>query len=352
MVAEFWPGRRVFVTGHTGFKGGWLATWLHRMGADVTGYALAPATTPNLFEAAGVGRRIRSVLGDVRDAEALRGALHASRAEIVFHLAAQPLVRASYVDPAGTYATNVMGTVHLLEAVRTAGTVRAAVIVTSDKCYDNREEPRPFREGDRLGGRDPYSNSKACAELVTGAYRASFFSQADAAGVATVRAGNVIGGGDWADDRLVPDVLRAFAQGEPAVIRHPSAIRPWQHVLDPLCGYLLLAERLACRSIAGDAWNFGPDDADARSVECVADGLASRWGNGASWTIDPRTQPHEAMMLRLDSSRARAELGWKPRLSLETALDWTIDWHRQWRGAGGDAQEIMVRQIEHYESLA
>ena len=349
MNCEFWRGRRVFVTGHTGFKGGWLVTWLRHMGADVTGYALPAATVPSLFEAAEVGQAVRSLVGDVRDAEALRRALHESGAEIVFHLAAQPLVRASYLDPAGTYATNVMGTVHLLEAIRTAGVVRAAIIVTSDKCYENRGSARPFRETDRLGGTDPYSNSKACAELVTSAYRESYFAGADAVAVATVRAGNVIGGGDWAADRLVPDVLRAFAEGKPAVIRQPSAVRPWQHVLEPLRGYVMLAEALASRTTVAGAWNFGPDHEDFRSVQWVADGLASRWGGGASWTEDPRAHPPEAMTLRLDSSQARADLGWKPQLSLETALDWTIEWQQAWLGLGRAAPEITLRQIARYE---
>jgi CDP-glucose 4,6-dehydratase len=350
MNPDFWNGRRVFVTGHTGFKGGWLVLWLRRVGADVTGFALAPATDPSLFEAARTGDGIRSVIADVRDPAAVGAALHESGAEIVFHLAAQSLVRASYLDPAGTYATNVMGTVHVLEAIRTAGSVRAAVIVTSDKCYENREWPWPYREADRLGGRDPYSNSKACAELVTSAYRSSFFSGGGAAKVATVRAGNVIGGGDWAKDRLVPDLLRAFAAGEQAVIRNPEAVRPWQHVLEPLHGYILLAEALLSRSALADSWNFGPHDADVREVRWVADHLASRWGDGASWTADAGTHPHEARTLRLDSSRARAELGWVPRLSLETALDWVIEWQRAWLGAPGEAREITLRQMARYET--
>jgi CDP-glucose 4,6-dehydratase len=350
MRAEFWRGRRVFVTGHTGFKGGWLVIWLRRMGADVTGYALAPVTEPSLFTVARVSDGIRSVIGDVRDSAAVRDALHESGAEILFHFAAQSLVRASYLDPAGTYATNVLGTAHVLDAMRTARSVRAAVIVTSDKCYENREWVWPYRETDPLGGKDPYSNSKACAELVTAAFRSSFFSGPDSAAVATVRAGNVIGGGDWAHDRLVPDLLRAFQIGQPAVIRNPAAIRPWQHVVEPLHGYILLGEALLSGDHVAESWNFGPGDADVRPVRWVADGLASRWGAGASWTDDPSAHPHEAMTLRLDSSRAHAQLGWMPRLSLETALDWTIEWHREWLSAPHRAREVTVRQITQYEA--
>jgi CDP-glucose 4,6-dehydratase len=351
MSREFWRGRRVLVTGHTGFKGGWLVTWLLRMGAEVTGYALPPQTVPNLFEAAGVAEGIRSRFGDVRDAPAVRTAVRESEAEIVFHLAAQSLVRASYLDPVGTYATNVMGTVHLLDAIRSSDSVRAAVIVTSDKCYENREWPWAYRENDRLGGRDPYSNSKACAELVTSAYRSSFFGRGDGPVLATARAGNVIGGGDWAADRLVPDLLRAFAAGEPAVIRHPAAIRPWQHVLEPLHGYLLLAEAmLSGRSLAG-AWNFGPDGANAQPVRWVANRLASRWGGGASWREAAGEHPHEATTLQLDSSRARVDLDWTSRLPLDMALEWIVEWHRDWLAAPGESRALVLRQIARYESL-
>jgi CDP-glucose 4,6-dehydratase len=349
MNPEFWRGRRVFVTGHTGFKGGWLVIWLHRLGAAVTGYALAPETTPNLFEVARVGDGIRAITGNVRDAEALRAALHESDAEVVFHLAAQSLVRESYLRPVDTYATNVMGTVHLLDAIRSAPGVRSAVIVTSDKCYANLEWPWPYRENDRLGGRDPYSSSKACAELVTAAFRGSFFAGPGAAAIATARAGNVIGGGDWAKDRLVPDLLRAFTGGMPAVIRNPDATRPWQHVLEPVHGYLMLAQALFIGDGFADAWNFGPDDAGVRPVRWVADALASRCGEGARWTEDTTTHPPEAMSLQLDSARTRARLGWAPRLSLETALDWVVEWQRAYRASPAEAREATLRQIARYE---
>jgi CDP-glucose 4,6-dehydratase len=338
---DFWRGRRVFVTGHTGFKGSWLATWLTRLGAHVTGYALAPDETPNLFEAARVADDIDSRIGDVRDFESLRGALAGSDAEVVFHLAAQPLVRKSYENPVETYATNVMGTVHLLEAVRTQKSVRAVVVVTSDKCYENREWPWPYRENDALGGRDPYSSSKACQELVAAAYRQSF----PGAAIATARAGNVIGGGDWARDRLVPDLIRAFSAGESAVIRNPASIRPWQHVLEPLCGYLLLAEKLVDGDGFTQGWNFGPYEQDVRPVRWIADALVARWKDGAQWQQDGSTHPHEAMTLKLDSTRARTLLHWTPRLSLDESLDWIVEWHR-----AADRRAITLQQIERYEA--
>lgn len=341
MNQDFWRGKRVFVTGHTGFKGSWLVTWLARLGAQVTGYALAADQTPNLFEAARVGEDIDSRIGDVRDLESLREALAGSEAEVVFHLAAQSLVRKSYESPVDTYATNVMGTVHLLEAVRASGSVQAVVVVTSDKCYENREWARPYREDDALGGRDPYSNSKACQELVASAYRQSFPGPA----IATARAGNVIGGGDWARDRLVPDLVRAFSAKEPAVIRNPASIRPWQHVLEPLHGYLLLAEKLVNGDGFAEAWNFGPSEGDVRPVRWIADALVSRWNDGAQWTQDAGTHPHEAVTLTLDSTRARTVLGWAPRLSLDESLDWIVEWHR-----APDARAITLQQIERYEA--
>ncbi len=344
MNASLWCGRRVFLTGHTGFKGAWLALWLRRLGADVTGYALAPDTTPNLFEAARVGEGMRSILRDVRDLDALRNALNESGAEIVLHLAAQSLVRESYVRPVDTYATNVMGTVHVLEAVRESKTVKAVVVVTSDKCYENRELAVPFREDEPLGGRDPYSSSKAGAELVASAYRSSFFKN-----IATARAGNVIGGGDWAKDRLVPDLMRAFTKGEAAEIRNPLSIRPWQHVLEPLHGYLMLAESLL-RGEHAEAWNFGPDDSDVRPVQWIADELARRWGNGASWTQDRETHPHEAHTLTLDSAKARTQLHWTPRLSLSDALDWIVEWHREFNAAPERAREVTMEQIARFEA--
>jgi CDP-glucose 4,6-dehydratase len=293
---------------------------------------------------------MRSVLGDVRDADALRETVTSSGAEIVFHLAAQPLVRASYADPSGTFATNVMGTVNLLEAVRTSRTVRAVVVVTSDKCYDVSETGVPHRESDRLGGRDPYSSSKACAELVTAAYRTAFLSSAPA--VATARAGNVIGGGDWAADRLLPDLLRALASGQSANIRNPEAVRPWQHVLDAVHGYLLLAEALAAGSTAAEAWNFGPDEGDARTVRWVVENVTQRWGGSARWCIDTDVHPPETAMLRLDSSKARARLGWRPRLDIDAALHWTVEWHRAWLEHPSSARDITKVQIARYEGSA
>ena len=349
MNPSFWKNRRVFLTGHTGFKGTWLALWLAKHGARVTGYALAPDTTPNMWSAATPVAAVDSIIADVRDAEALRNALANSNAEVVFHLAAQPLVRESYARPVDTYATNVMGTVHLLDACRDVASVRAVVVVTTDKVYENRDWVWPYREIDRLGGRDPYSNSKACAELVTSAYRASFFH--DGAAVATARAGNVIGGGDWAQDRLVPDLLRAFAAGESALIRNPGAVRPWQHVLEPLHGYLLLAEGLWERRELADAWNFGPYEHDVRPVRAVADALAAQWGGGASWHTEETNGPHEAMLLRLDSSRARTVLGWQPKLTIDTALEWIVEWHRRFENAPQSALDITFEQIERYEAL-
>ncbi|HYF58551.1 MAG TPA: CDP-glucose 4,6-dehydratase [Burkholderiaceae bacterium] len=349
MNAAFWRGRRVFLTGHTGFKGSWLSLWLQSVGAETTGFALPPPTSPSLFDEAGVARGMRSVIGDVRDAGALRDALVAARPEVVIHMAAQPLVRRSYVDPVETYSTNVMGTVHLLEAVRACPTVRAVVNVTTDKCYENREWVWGYREDEPMGGRDPYSSSKGCAELVSAAYRASFLAAGPA--LATARAGNVIGGGDWASDRLVPDVLAAFAEGRAVEIRNPGAIRPWQHVLEPLRGYLTLAERLHEHGAAyAEAWNFGPNDADARPVGWIVERLVSRWGDGASWRPSPGEHPHEATWLKLDVSKARARLGWEPALGLEAALDLIVDWTRH-RLAGGDVRERTLAQIDRYRSL-
>ena len=311
---SFWRGKRVFVTGHTGFKGAWLALWLTDLGAEVTGYSLPPPTDPSLFDISGVRSRLRHLDGDVRDEAALAHAVREARPEIVFHMAAQSLVRVSYDEPAATYATNVMGTVNVLEAVRRCDGVRAVVCVTSDKCYENRETPRPYREDDAMGGHDPYSSSKGCAELVASAYRRSFFSgPGDASGraaLATARAGNVIGGGDWAKDRLVPDLLNGFAAGVRPLIRFPSAVRPWQHVLEPLAGYLRLAEALWMGDpAAADGWNFGPDDADAQPVSWIADRLAALWGEGAAWETTGEPQPHEAHFLRLDCAKARQKLG-------------------------------------------
>jgi CDP-glucose 4,6-dehydratase len=344
----FWAGKRVFLTGHTGFKGGWAALWLQRMGAHVTGFALAPPTSPALFEVAGVAEGMTSIIGDIRDRDALREALVAADPEIVLHMAAQPLVRASYDDPVGTYATNVMGTVHLLEAVRKASSVRAVCVVTTDKCYENREWVWGYREDEAMGGYDPYSNSKGCAELVVSAYRRSFFSGGTCAAIASGRAGNVIGGGDWADDRLIPDILRAIAGGEKVLIRNPVAVRPWQHVLEPVAGYLVLAHALwSDPKAAAEAWNFGPRDDDAKPVQWIVEKMCGLWGNDAGWTHDDGTQPHEARYLKLDVSKARAGLGWQPRWSLSEALDSITAWHRAWL-AGADMHAHCLHEIERF----
>lgn len=344
---EFWRGRRVLLTGHTGFKGSWLGLWLQSMGAELHGLALAPPTTPALFDQADVGAGMVSRLGDVRDHEFVRGVVRDCKPEIVIHMAAQSLVRYSYQAPVETYATNVMGTVNVLEAARHARTVRAIVNVTSDKCYENREWDWGYREHDRLGGNDPYSNSKACVELVTQAYRRSFFQGAGIA-LATARAGNVIGGGDWAVDRLVPDILRAFENHRPVAIRNPRATRPWQHVLEPLAGYLMLAERLYTEGQAfAEGWNFGPEEQDARPVRWIVEHMVQAWGNGVSWMVDGDEQPHEAHDLRLDSSRAKSRLAWRPRWNLSTAIGKVLEWHRGWL-AGDDVRARCLQQIEQY----
>ena len=330
---DFWEGKRVFLTGHTGFKGGWLSLWLQAMGAEVHGYALHPPTEPNLFAVAEVGKGMtNSEIADIRDADELRIAMRAARPEIVFHMAAQPLVRYSYAQPAETYAVNVMGTVNLFEAVRATSGVKAVVNVTTDKCYENRERVLGYREDEAMGGFDPYSSSKGCAELVTAAYRRSFFESAGIS-LASVRAGNVIGGGDWAADRLIPDFLRALDAGETLRIRCPSATRPWQHVLEPLSGYLTLAERLYQDGAAfAEAWNFGPADEDTHSVQWLVERLVEMRKN-ASWECDETPQPHEAHYLKLDSSKARNRLSWRPQWRLHATLQKTLEWHDAWRNA-------------------
>lgn len=350
----FFHGKKVFLTGHTGFKGSWLTLWLRQLGAEVTGYALAPNTRPSLFELARVGEGITSHIADIRDLPTLQAALQQARPDIVIHMAAQPLVRESYRSPVETYATNVMGAVHLLEAVRHTPGVRAVVNVTTDKCYENREWHWGYREEEPMGGHDPYSNSKGCAELVTAAYRSSYFTPSTvnsqpSTAIATARAGNVIGGGDWAEDRLIPDILRAIGEGRPVMIRNPHAIRPWQHVLEPLSGYLLLAQRLYEDGPAhAQAWNFGPLDDDAQPVQWIADYLTRAWGEGARWEQDTGENPHEATYLKLDCSKARARLGWRPRWSLAEALDRILAWQRAYLN-GADLREITLRQIVEYQ---
>lgn len=348
MTSEFWRGRKVFLTGHTGFKGSWLSLWLHTLGAEVTGFALTPPTAPSLFEQARVADvLIASKIGDVRDLTELTLALKKARPEIVIHLAAQPIVRASYEDPVATYATNVMGTVNLLEAVRQTDGVLAVINVTSDKCYENREWLHAYRETDALGGHDPYSSSKGAAELVASAYRRSFFSATTGPRLASVRAGNVIGGGDWAADRLVPDYFRALDAGIPLVIRSPDAVRPWQHVLDPLAGYLILAQKLVevGADFAGE-WNFGSSEVNTRSVGFIASYLCQKAGGRVD--VEQNQQLHEAQLLRLDSGKARARLGWEPRCGIKEALDQTVNWHRAWR-AGEDMQKVTMEQIAAYQ---
>lgn len=339
----------MLITGNSGFKGSWLSLWLADCGATVTGYSLAPPTAPSLFEAADVAGVTKAIHGDVRDLEHLRLVIAEEAPDVIVHMAAQAIVRESYADPVTTYATNVLGTVHVLEAARHS-TARAVVVVTSDKCYDNKEWVWPYRENEPLGGRDPYSSSKACAELVTSAYRSSFFS--DGPAVASVRAGNVIGGGDWAADRLIPDLVRAFGRRESAVIRNPASIRPWQHVLEPLNGYLMLAERLFDDRNAADAWNFGPADTDVRPVAWIADRIVQLWGGNAAWKQDSAVHAHEARTLTLDSTRARRQLGWAPLLSLEDALQWIVEWHREFSAGSASARELTFRQIARYEELA
>lgn len=353
-MKSFWKGKKVFVTGHTGFKGAWLCLWLHSLGADVYGYALEPPTHPSLFDLARVGDLIYSRTGDIRDVGALQGALAEASPEMVIHMAAQPLVRESYLNPVETFSTNVMGTAHVFEAVRNVSSVRAVVNVTTDKCYENREWHWGYRENEPLGGYDPYSSSKGCSELVTASFRSSFFNPKDyerhRVGIASARAGNVLGGGDWAADRLIPDCLRALLCGEQVILRNPQAIRPWQHVLEPLCGYLLLAQRLYEEGPRfAEAWNFGPNDEDARPVGWIVERLCNQWGQGATYSVDGGLHPHEAHYLKLDCSKARAELGWRPRWSLELAINRIVEWTLAYQ-EGKDMREVSLSQIAEYET--
>lgn len=355
MTPSFWRGRKVFLTGHTGFKGGWMSLWMQSLGANLKGFSLEPPTSPSLFEIASISNGMNSDIGDVRDLARLTHSLQTFQPEIVFHMAAQPLVRYSYKNPVETYATNLMGTVHLLEAVRQTPSVKAVVIITTDKCYENREWAWGYRENEPMGGFDPYSNSKGCAELATAAYRSSFFNPENfshhGVAIATVRAGNVIGGGDWAGDRLIPDILMAIEKGSPVTIRNPNAIRPWQHVLEPISGYMQLAERMISDGPTySEAWNFGPNDNDARPVSWIVDRMVNIWGNGASWQIDNSEQPHEATYLKLDISKAKTKLQWQPRINLEQALEWIIDWHKAYLD-GRSMQDVTKQQIMQYQHL-
>ena len=355
MQAPFWKDRRVLITGHTGFKGSWLSLWLQKKGARVVGYALPPPTEPSLFVSAKVDEGMTSIIGDVRDSNALRQCLTEHEPEIVIHMAAQALVRPSYDDPIETFSTNVMGTANILESIRKSNTVKSAVMITSDKCYENKEWMWGYRETDPMGGYDPYSSSKGCAELVSSAYIRSFFSPSHdkktKAMVSTARAGNVIGGGDWSKDRLVPDIVAAIFKGESVIIRSPHAIRPWQYVLEPLRGYLMLAEKLY--HDGGEytgAWNFGPDDQDARPVSWIVDTLTQYWGEGANWDLDPNEHPHEATYLKLDCTKAKQLLGWWPVVNLSTALNWIVQWYRCLKN-GDDMRQQTLDQINRYEKL-
>lgn len=350
---DFYANRRVLVTGHTGFKGAWLSFWLTQLGAKVMGFALPPATDPNLYTELGLAEKMVSILGDINDFESLHQTVTTYQPEVIFHLAAQALVRRSYENPIETYATNVLGTVHLLESVRKNPDIKAVVNVTSDKCYGNRGWHWGYRENDPLGGEDPYSNSKACAELVTQAYRASFCKTPLAPRIATVRAGNVIGGGDWATDRLVPDCIRAFQRQEKVTIRYPHAIRPWQHVLEPLAGYMTLGYRLATASQEQlspwlGAFNFGPAEHDAQSVAWVVEKISQQWGGNVGWTHESQPQPSEAHVLRLDAAKARELLGWRPHWPLTTALEKTVAWYQGYL-AGSDVQLLTRTQISDYQ---
>jgi CDP-glucose 4,6-dehydratase len=346
--SQFWAQRRVLITGHTGFKGAWLSLWLQSLGAQVSGLSPGAPTQPSLYELAGVGAQVREHAVDVRDAEAVRRAVAAARPEVVLHLAAQPMVRRSLRDPVLTYAVNVLGTVNVLEAVRTVGSdVGAVVVVTSDKCYENPGGTRAFVEGDPLGGSDPYSSSKACAELVSSAYRSSFFNGGERPRLGTARAGNVIGGGDWGEDRLLADVVRAALSGEPLQVRNPQAVRPWQHVLNPLGGYLRLAQALWEGADAARAWNFGPREGDVRPVSWIVERLAELWGGALRWEIERADNPPEAGYLSLDSSAAGRELGWTPAWDLEQALRAVVEWH-QAQDSGHDMRSFSLAQIAQF----
>ena len=346
---EFWNRKRVLITGHTGFKGSWLAFWLKLLGAEVCGYALAPETQPNLFENLQLKNQIKSVVGDVRDLPAFEKVLEDFQPEIIFHLAAQSLVRKSYRAPVDTYATNVIGTINVLEAVRQVNFVKVVVVITTDKVYENKEWHWAYRENERLGGFDPYSNSKACAELAVSAYRNSFFAESRTL-IATARAGNVIGGGDWSEDRLLPDVFRSLIFGEKLLIRNPNSIRPWQHALEPLAGYMLLAEKLyAGEKNFAESWNFGSSDEDAKTVEWILEEIRKSWNEPINWKIASGIQPHEAKILKLDSTKAKSELNWLPKLNLAEAINLTVEWYRGFKDKK-NLIELTGNQIKFYRN--
>ena len=351
MTPDFWKNKRVLLTGHTGFKGSWLSLWLQELQANICGIALTPNTTPNLFELAHIAKHMESHIADIRDYATVKKMINDFKPEIIIHMAAQPLVRYSYDHPIETYQTNVMGTVHVLEAARTCDSVRSVVNVTTDKCYDNKEFKRGYHENDPMGGRDPYSNSKGCAELVTASYRDSFYKKLNK-GLASARAGNVIGGGDWSQDRLIPDIIKCIVQNEPVIIRNPQAIRPWQHVLEPLSGYLTLAEKLYLEpNVYSSGWNFGPYLEDTLPVEGVVKKVFDYWGDTHSgWRIEQSAnQPHEANFLKLDISKAINKLEWQPCLNLDTAIQWTVEWYQAWLQKS-DMRDITLTQIKQFET--
>ncbi len=346
---DFWNGKRVFLTGHTGFKGSWLSLWLQQMGAIVKGYALEPNTSPNLFELAEVANNMESELGDITNLSQIKDSMHTFNPDILIHMAAQPLVRLSYEEPVLTYATNVMGTVNVLEAARTCKNLKAIVSVTTDKCYENKEWAWGYRENEPMGGHDPYSSSKGCAELVTSAYRNSFFNSENSAAIASARAGNVIGGGDWADDRLIPDILRSFEKKSPVIVRNPMATRPWQHVLEPLSGYLVLAEHLFTEGKSyAEAWNFGPKDEDCKPVSWILDKMVANWHDQATWELDKNNNPHEAGYLKLDCSKAASKLNWQPKWNLDFTLGKIINWHQHFL-YGSNIQDECLNEIKEYQ---
>lgn len=353
---EFWHGKRIFMTGHTGFKGSWLSLWLQSLGAEVYGFSLPAPTEPSLFEVANVAQAMTSIEGDIRDLDAMQTAMSEHRPDVVIHMAAQPLVRHSYDHPVETYATNVMGTVNVLESMRHVPSVRVGIMVTTDKCYENQEWVWGYRENEPMGGHDPYSSSKGCAELVISAYRNSYFSPTThdqhRVAIASVRAGNVIGGGDWALDRLIPDIMRAIQENRPVKIRSPHATRPWQHVLEPLSGYLCLAEHLWHNGATyAEGWNFGPNDDDAKPVSWIVNQLTQMWEDGASWEVDGGNHPHEANYLKLDCSKAKARLGWTPRTSLATALEWIVEFYRAYQ-ADEDMHAVTLEQIQRFQNIS
>jgi len=347
---DFWRDKRVFLTGHTGFKGSWLAIWLQEMGSTVKGYSLSPTTSPNLFQEAHVGSSMESEIGDIRDLKLITDSMVDFDPDIVIHMAAQPLVRLSYKEPIETYSTNVMGTLNMLEAARKCKTIKAIVAVTTDKCYENKELNRGYREDEPMGGHDPYSSSKGCCELLISSYRRSFFNTSNAAALASVRAGNVIGGGDWSNDRLIPDILKAFENSQEVIVRNPSSVRPWQHVLEPLSGYLVLAEQLYLNGKQyAEGWNFGPQDEDCKSVEYILDKIVDHWGEGSSWRLDDNSNPHEANFLKLDISKSARKLQWKPKWNLDFTLKSIVSWHKQWLSKK-NIKNVCISDINQYNS--